>query len=71
MAAFFSFLASVPSTASQCASVFNTRRVIERQTSHCAATAARVAAAMGEIGLFLWMAFALALSVVVMAGFFV
>jgi hypothetical protein len=30
-----------------------------------------MAAAMGEIGLLLWMALALALSVVVMAGFFV
>lgn len=71
MAVLFRFPASVPSTLSQRASVFHTRPGIERQTSHCAATAARMAAAMGEIGLLLWMALALALSVVVMAGFFV
>ena len=71
MAAFFNRHAFVPIAASERAPVFTGRRGIERRTSRCAAAAARVAAAAGEIGLFLWMSLALALSVVVMAGFFV
>ena len=46
------------------------RRGIGR-LSNLSAAAARLAAAAGELGLFLWMSCALAFSLVVMAGFFV
>ncbi len=70
MAAFSKFPLFVPGTRSQGASVFSTRRRIERRSTLFAATAARVAAVAGEIVLFLWMVLPLAFSLLVMAGFF-
>jgi hypothetical protein len=46
------------------------RRGLDR-ISNFSAAAARVAAAVGELGLFLWMSLALAFSLLVTAGFFV
>jgi hypothetical protein len=46
------------------------RRGIDRISIYFAA-ATRVAVAIGELGLFLWMALALAFSLLVIAGFFV
>jgi len=70
MAALSSFHALVSRVASQRALVFAiTPRGVRRRSTHLAATAARVAAVAGEIVLFLWMALALAFSLLVMAGF--
>ena len=51
------------------ASVFATTRVSRRRSIHLAATAARVAAAAGEILFFLGTLLALAFSLLIMTGF--
>jgi hypothetical protein len=61
MAAFSNFHVVLPGALS--------RRGIDRISNYFTA-AARVAVAVGELGLFLWMALALVFSLVVMAGFF-
>ena len=70
MAAFSNYHLSLPGALCRRASASPARGVIGRISIHFAA-AARVTAAVGELGLFLWMSLALALSLLVMAGFFV
>ena len=70
MAVFSNYHLSLPGALCRRASASPARGVIGRISIHFAA-ASRVAAAVGELGLFLWMSLALALSLLVMAGFFV
>ena len=58
-----------PCVAPRRASAFATPRVSRRRSVHLAATAARVAAAAGEILFFLWTLLALAFSLLIMTGF--
>ena len=69
MAAFFTSHILTPRVASRRAPVFATQRANQLRTVHLAATAARLAAAAGEIVFFLWTLLALAFSLLVMAGF--
>jgi hypothetical protein len=70
MAAFSNFHLSVAGALATRASVFPARRAIERPSIRVAAAAVRAAAAAGEIGMFLWLALAIAFGLLVMAGFF-
>jgi hypothetical protein len=69
MTVFSNFHLFVTGVFSPRASVLPARRGTERRSNHFAA-AVRVAAAAGEIGLFLWMALAVAVWLLMMAGFF-
>ena len=69
MAAFSNFHLSVAGALVPRASVYPARRAIERPSIRFAAAAVRVAAAAGEIGMFLWLALAIAFGLLVMAGF--
>ena len=76
MAAFSNFHLSVADALVPRASVFPARRAIERASIRfaaaavqAAAVAARAAPAAGEIGMFLWLALAIAFGLLVMAGF--
>jgi hypothetical protein len=68
MAAFSNFHLSVADALVRRASVFPARRAIERPSIRFAA-AVQAAAAAVEIGMFLWLALAVALGLLVMAGF--
>jgi hypothetical protein len=69
MTVFSNFNLFVTGAFSPRSSVLPDRCGTGRRSNHFAA-AARVAAAAGEIGLFLWMAFAVAVWLLMMAGFF-
>ena len=69
MAAFFTSPIVTPRVASRRARVFATPRTSQLRTVHLAATAARVAAAAGEILLFLWTLGVVAFALLVIAGF--
>jgi hypothetical protein len=70
MAAFFTSHTFTPRVASRRAPAFATPRANQLRTVHLAATAARLAAAAGEILLFLWTLLVLAFSFLITAGFF-
>jgi hypothetical protein len=70
MAEFFSSHTFTPRVAPRRAPVFAAQRTNELRTVHLVATAARWAAAAGEIVFFLWTLLALAFSFLVIAGFF-
>jgi hypothetical protein len=69
MAAFTGFNFVVPMLTFNRASVFAASRGIQRRSSLFAMTAARVVAAAGEAALFLWMVFAVASLLPVVAAF--
>ena len=69
MAAFFTSHIFTPRVVTQRASLFATPRTNQLRTLHLAATAARLAAAAGEILLFLWTLVVVAFSLLVVAGF--
>jgi len=71
MAAFSNLHALEEIAVSNRESVFDGRRGIEHSARRCATMAARVAGAVCEYGLFLWMAAAVAWSLILAAGFFV
>ena len=60
MAAFSGLHFFVPTVTFNRASAFAALRGVERRSSRCAMTAARVVAAAGEVMLFLWMVIAVA-----------
>jgi hypothetical protein len=70
MAVFSNFLFSLPGALCRRASASPARGVIGRISIYFAAPA-RLAPAVGELGLFLWMSLTLAFSLLVMAGIFV
>ncbi len=69
MAAFFTSHSFAPRVASRRTSKFATPRTNQLRTVHLAATAARVAAAVGEVLLFLWMLGVVAFALLVIADF--
>ncbi len=69
MTVFSNFRLFVMGAFSPRSAVLHDRRGTERRSNHFAA-AVRIAAAAGEIGLFLWMALAVAVWLLMMAGFF-
>ncbi len=69
MAAFFTSLSFAPLVASRRTPKFATPRTHQLRTVHLAATAARVAAAAGDVLLFLWTLGVVAFALLVIAGF--